>query len=221
MRKIAAGLPAMQRLDMEQTRSRVHVDTAEWFRPEEPVPYLKTIEEAVWRECSLIINYRRADGVRVKRYVNPLGLVAKAGVWYMVGGMRGKIFPYRVSRIRSVEGTHDHFQRPANFDLPEFWSKWCEEFERNAPRFAVTFRVKQHFIPMLPNIYGEGVHVLIDRAGPLDDKGCITLTLLFESVRCRPGQQPRNGHRSRGGRPRRYAPSRPRHGITLGGPVYA
>lgn len=181
MLKMVAGLPATHRRDVERVRDRVHVDTAEWFRPEEPVPHLKAIEEAVWEEHSLLIAYRRADGVRVKRYVNPYGLVAKAGVWYMVGALRGKTFAYRVSRIKSVESTQDHFQRPADFDLAAYWSRWCEEFERNVPRYAVTVRVKPHFIQVLPNLYGEGVHVLIERAGPPDGEGCITLTLSFES----------------------------------------
>jgi predicted DNA-binding transcriptional regulator YafY len=181
MLKMAAALPATHRHEVERVRSRVHVDTAEWFRPEEPVPHLKAIEEAVWGEYCLLISYRRADGVRVKRYVNPYGLVAKAGVWYMVGTVRGRVFAYRVSRIKSVESTQDHFQRSPDFDLAAYWNRWCDEFERNVPRYAVTVRVKPHFILMLPNLYGEGVHVLIERAGPPDAEGCIILTLSFES----------------------------------------
>lgn len=179
--KMAAALPAMHRQDVAHTRSRVYVDTAEWFQPEEPVPHLKLVERAVWEERTLLITYRRADGVRVKRYVNPYGLVAKAGVWYMVGALRGKLFAYRVSRIKGAEETHDHFQRPAEFDLGAYWSNWCDDFEAIIPRYTMTVRIKPHFISMLPNLYGEGVHVLIERAGQPDSAGCITLTLTFES----------------------------------------
>ncbi len=179
--KIAASLPTTHRQDVARIRDRVHVDTAEWFRPEEPVPHLKMIEEAVWEGRCLLITYRRADGVRVKRYVNPYGLVAKAGVWYMVGALRGKVFTYRVSRIKSAEHTHEHFPRPADFDLAAYWKGWCETFERNVPRYEVTVKVKSHFILMLPILYGEGVHALIERAGLPDDDGCVTITLTFES----------------------------------------
>lgn len=185
MLKIVASLPAAHRQDVERARGRVHVDTAEWFRPEEPVPHLRLIEEAVWEETSLLITYRRADGVRVRRYVNPYGLVAKAGVWYVVCSMRGKVFAYRVSRIRSAEKTYDHFKRPDDFNLGEYWQRWCGEFEKSVPRYNVTVRVRPDFVPMLPILFGEGVNSLIDGAeGDRDEVGtreCITLTLIFES----------------------------------------
>jgi predicted DNA-binding transcriptional regulator YafY len=119
--------------------------------------------------------------MRVKRFINPYGLVAKAGVWYLVGGSGRGLYTYRVSRVRQAEMTQDRFKRPDNFNLAAYWETWCAEFERNVPRYPVTMRVRADYLPALPNIYGEGVNSLIEAAGPPDDLGRLTLTLNFES----------------------------------------
>src|SRR5687768_8992894 len=143
--KLAAELPDTQKREVERVRGRIHVDTAHWFRIEEPTPYLKTIEEALWHERTLLLTYRRADSVRVRRFVNPYGLVAKAGVWYLVGAVRGSLYTYRVSRVREAEVTHEHFKRPDDFNLAAYWEKWCAEFERSVPKYPVKMLVREEY----------------------------------------------------------------------------
>lgn len=181
MLKLSAALPKSHRHGLERVRQRIYVDTAEWFRPEEPIPHLKTLEEGVWQEKRLAIDYVRADGSRVRRYVHPYGLVAKAGVWYLVAASREFIVVYRVSRIKEAELLDEGFERPADFDLANYWNKWCAEFEAGMPRYVVKVRVAPDFVTTLPTILGEGVRTLIDRAGPRDHEGWITLSLMFES----------------------------------------
>jgi predicted DNA-binding transcriptional regulator YafY len=181
MLKLAAELPDTHKRDVERVRGRIHVDTAQWFRIEEPTPHLKTIEEALWQERTLLLTYRRADGNKVRRFVNPYGLVAKAGVWYLVAAMRGALFTYRVSRVREAELTHEHFKRPDTFDLRNYWERWCREFEENVSRYPVTMLVREEYLSQMPALYGEGVNALIEAAGAPDERGRIELTLTFES----------------------------------------
>jgi len=139
------------------------------------------VQEAVWQDLRLRMTYRRADGRWVRRLVDPFGLVAKASVWYMVAGVLGKVNPYRVSRIMEAELTDHHFERPADFDLEKFWAGYCAEFEASVPQYKVKLRVSPGVTAVLPNVYGEGMHTLIQQAGSPDEKGWITLTLTFES----------------------------------------
>ena len=67
----------------------VHLDPPRWFVGGEPVPWLRTLATAVRGRRLLRIGYRRGerDGVRgaeSSRVVGPLGLVNKAGIWYLV-----------------------------------------------------------------------------------------------------------------------------------------
>jgi predicted DNA-binding transcriptional regulator YafY len=196
MLKLAASLPDMHREDVARVRGRIHVDTAEWFRPQEAVPHLKTIEEAVWRDRRLSITYRRTEGLVVKRRIEPYGLVAKGNVWYVVGAIvqrpqiygvsrvksaRSMVQVYRVSRIMAAELTEEGFERPDNFDLAGFWAQWCEEFQDSLPRYTATLRFSPGLVPALPRIYGEGVRALIDGAEPPDEQGWIAFTLTFDS----------------------------------------
>lgn len=180
--KLSASLPATQRRDAEHVRQRFHLDASGWFQPEEPVPHLPTIQAAVWGDRQLWMRYRRGDGAERERIVAPYGLVAKASVWYLVAAVEEQVRIYRVSRVQEAALVEESFERPDDFDLATFWTAWCAEFESSRPRYPVTLRVAPEFVPVLPQILGEGVRAQIHAAGPADDEGWITLSLTFETL---------------------------------------
>jgi predicted DNA-binding transcriptional regulator YafY len=179
--KLMASLPAPFRQDAELVRQRIHLDPAAWFQPPEPTPYLPLIQEAVWQNRRLRLNYRRGDGDWVKRLVDPYGLVAKASVWYLVGYTARMILTYRVSRIQEAELTNSTFERQANFNLAAYWAKWRADFEARQNRYDVTVQVAPAGLLMLAQRFGEGIHRLVEQTTP-DEAGCCTLTLTFESL---------------------------------------
>jgi predicted DNA-binding transcriptional regulator YafY len=81
LRKLSAALPAPHRHTLEQMRARIHVDPAGWAHLEEPVPYLALAQEAVWQDRRLRCIYRREDGSRVRRCLDPYGLEANGHIW--------------------------------------------------------------------------------------------------------------------------------------------
>ncbi len=99
--KLMAALPSVHRHDAQRVRQRLLLDAAGWFRGEEPVPYLHTVQEAIWQDRALMLTYRRPDGVNTERLVDPYGLVAKASIWYLVALDRAaaEMRVFRVSRI--------------------------------------------------------------------------------------------------------------------------
>src|SRR5262249_17636281 len=63
----------------------IHLDMPRWSRARDPVPHLRTLAEALKRGRRLEFAYRRGDaGPRTTRTAGPVGLVNKAGVWYLV-----------------------------------------------------------------------------------------------------------------------------------------
>ena len=76
-----------------------------------------------------------------ERVIDPLGLVAKAGVWYLVARYGSEMRVFRADRMLGLDVTTDRFTRPAQFDLDAFWSEWSEAYERSLPGYAVTLRV--------------------------------------------------------------------------------
>ena len=88
----------------------VHLDMPRWFHGAEHVPHLPALASAVRERRRLRLGYRRGDDrPETTRVVSPLGLVNKAGVWYLVasGAERGDPAVFRVGRvIRARAGGH-------------------------------------------------------------------------------------------------------------------
>ena len=136
--KLLAALPPTSRRDAEYIRQRIHVDAAGWNRPQEVVPCLAALQEAVWQERKVRLTYQRHGSDPAERLVDPLGLVAKGSMWYLVGAVEGTERVYRVARIQAVTVTDEPCRRPEGFDLAAFWAQSSADFVANLPQYRVT-----------------------------------------------------------------------------------
>ena len=137
--KLLAALPS--ELPERATRAQrlFHLDARGWFRAEDSVPHLPALASAVWSGCRAKIRYREGNRV-VQRTVDPLGLVLKAGAWYLVAHRVAGMRVYRVSRVASVRALEELCERPAGFELSAYWNEWSRAFEDSRPRVEVTAR---------------------------------------------------------------------------------
>jgi predicted DNA-binding transcriptional regulator YafY len=180
--KLAASLPAGRREEEERVRQRVHLDSVWWFQSEEAVPHLQTIQQGVWQDRKAHLTYQLPFETEVERLVDPLGLVAKAGVWYLVFRKEDHTRAMRVSRVLGARLSDLRFERPSAFDLAAFWNEWCAEYENNRPHYPVRARVAPELVPILRYHFGDEICAQIAEAGPADAEGWIALTVPFESL---------------------------------------
>lgn len=167
--KLSAALPEAQQRRAERMRQRIHLDAIPWFQTRESVPYLQTLQEAIWLDQSVRITYRRSDS-EVREYtINPYGLVAKSHIWYVVAARDVGMRVFRVSRIQTLTLTAESFERPPDFDLADFWLEWCRNFETSLQRWPVTMRISPSLAPHLPALWGQWAQTLLDAAPPADD----------------------------------------------------
>jgi len=152
--KVLASLPTDLRARAARLVERFHLDAAAWFHDADHVPHLAVLAEAVWEGRRARIEYDRGSGP-VERELDPLGLVLKAGVWYVVGSVDGAIRTYRAARIRSVGLTGEPVERPREFDLAAYWAASTAAYERDAPRIDVTVRVAPAAIDQLAELVGQ------------------------------------------------------------------
>jgi predicted DNA-binding transcriptional regulator YafY len=127
--KLLSSLPAGWRGSAQRIASRLHLDAVDWYREAEPSPHLARVAAAVWEERPLVLHYdswRRS----ARHEVHPLGLVLKAGMWYLVAAREGQVRTFRVSSIASVEPLPGRLKRPRGFDLPAYWRQSVARFER-------------------------------------------------------------------------------------------
>jgi predicted DNA-binding transcriptional regulator YafY len=177
MLKLLASLPAAHRRGVEYARQRIHVDVTGWQRPEESAPLLHTLQDAVWQERRLRLTYQRGDCDAVERVVDPLGLVAKGSVWYLVGAVGDDVRSYRVSGVRSAELTGEPAVRPEGFDLAAFWEQSAEKFRAHLGQYRLLARARREIVPRLRF---AGRFARVESVGEPDAEGWVEVALRFD-----------------------------------------
>ncbi len=193
--KLLAALPRAWQVEAQRVSSRFHVDLASWYRRVKPVQHLRTIADAVWADRWVTIRYESWEGV-VGRELEPLGLVIKAGEWYLAaqprrhGDRRSKAptpRTYRVSNIRELT-VHGEFTRPTGFDLSAYWSESTRRFERDIYRGTAEVRLSPRGRKLLCS-ESAAVEDAIDQAAPdADANGWLRVTIPIESIGHAAGQ---------------------------------
>ena len=141
LEKLAGALPPPQRRAAERSRSLIFFDPRRWRQALAPVEHLAVLRRAVWDDRRAHLEYRDRNGKITERVVDPLGLIAKAGVWYVAALYKDEMRVFRCDRIRRAAVLHETFERPAGFNLAEFWQSWSERFEASLPKYPVRLRV--------------------------------------------------------------------------------
>jgi predicted DNA-binding transcriptional regulator YafY len=124
--KLLAALPPELRDRAARIRDRFYLDAPGWLGENDAPPFLATIAEAVWTQTRVDVRYERANRTVRARRLDPLGLVLKAGTWYVVAiaDDAGAPRTYRVSRVHAAAASAESFERPAGFDLETFWADY-------------------------------------------------------------------------------------------------
>src|SRR5262249_51059534 len=80
--KLAAAPPPALRESANRLRDRFHLDAPGWYARGDASPHLGHVADALWHQRRIRIAYRRWKApTDVRRVLEPLGLVLKAGVW--------------------------------------------------------------------------------------------------------------------------------------------
>ncbi|HEY0825979.1 MAG TPA: WYL domain-containing protein, partial [Ramlibacter sp.] len=127
--KLLSSMPADWRGQAQRLSSRLHLDPVDWYRESEPSPHLAVVSSAVWDGVQLAITYESWKRT-ARQVVDPLGLVLKAGVWYLVAARERRPRTYRVSGISAVEVLSRPAARPEGFDLAAYWRDSVQAFEQ-------------------------------------------------------------------------------------------
>jgi predicted DNA-binding transcriptional regulator YafY len=174
--KLLAAMPPLLRERAAVIQQRLHVDVTGWRGTVEDISTLPQVQDAVWGEHKLRIRYRGRDHHSTDRTIEPLGLVAKGTIWYLVANSPDGLRTYRVSRIEEVTMLDTRFERPRNFDLADFWRSSTEEL-RHKRQYLTTLRVDP--------VTAEGMKMWwrvlpLDDGAQTDQRGRITLRVQFE-----------------------------------------
>lgn len=172
--KFFAGLPALHRQRIEEMRQRVFIDSDWWVEQDTPA-HVPTLMDAINHGQMLEITYQTHTGEHIERTIEPYGLVAKGGVWYLVARRDNAFRTYRASRLVSITALAQTFQRQPDFDLQRFWKDSAQQFFMSLLEYRYALKIhprRKRFI----DTYATGRHEVI-ATDPADG----WLTVAFES----------------------------------------
>jgi predicted DNA-binding transcriptional regulator YafY len=181
--KVLAALPPGLRESAAQARERFLLDAPGWFREGDRPPHLAAIAAAVWEQRALRVCYRGREGDG-ERTIDPLGLVLKAGVWYLVAKRGDEARTYRVSRIEDLVILGGRFQRAEDFDLADYWRESSERFLAQMYGDRATVRLSPRGLQHLSLLLDDPwvVRTTMASAAPPDPDGWTQVLVPIESV---------------------------------------
>jgi predicted DNA-binding transcriptional regulator YafY len=180
--KLIGSLSADLRERAARAGQLVHVDEPPWFHGSDEPPFLRQIAEAVADSRRLLVDYQAGRGGAATRVLDPLGLVLKAGVWYLVGRSVDETRVYRASRISALELSDETFVPPSDFDLPAYWAQARDAFESTRPRVDVTIRLKRATLPVLRRAVDWSVRPAVREGRRVRGDGRVELVVPFERL---------------------------------------
>ncbi|ANS68138.1 DeoR family transcriptional regulator [Streptomyces lincolnensis] len=149
LRKVMAALPAPHRPAAEVTSRRILVDATRWKGGPGKTVDLDVLQDAVFADRRLRLRYRHSGEPETRTYtVDPYGLVAKAGVWYLVADRRARPRLFRADRIRSATLLTDPVKRRPGVELADAWEVLRRQVEERPGGLDVTVRVRRDRLDM-------------------------------------------------------------------------
>jgi predicted DNA-binding transcriptional regulator YafY len=161
LRKVLQAVPGPFRDQAAAASRAIAVDTARWGEHERrpPPSHLDPLQDAVIDGRQVRLSYVDRTRSATERTVDPLGLVDKDGVWYLLAQTPEGRRTFRLDRIRAVAVTEAPAARPSDFDLADAWSAVVEEVE--AQRTAAKARVlaPPELLGLLRSAFGRNLAV--------------------------------------------------------------
>ncbi len=154
--KMVASLPSGWRERADRVGQRLHIDPVDWYRAQDAPRFLREVADAVWRGRRIEVLYESWRG-EAWRVLEPLGLVLKAGAWYLVaravgaGAKDDGARTYRLASLLDLKAVGAAFKRPRGFDLARVWQARAARFESELRSVEVRARVSARCLKWLAN----------------------------------------------------------------------
>ncbi|GAA0730453.1 YafY family protein [Clostridium malenominatum] len=145
--KILGNSPTNEVKEFEIFQNYIYIDMYTWNETNTMVntEILSVLQDSIWNSKSLKILYRKIDETKEVE-LNPLGLVCKRGIWYLVAVNNEIIKTYKVTSIESAFLMDYTFIRPYDFNLKSYWNISTHNFKNSIPKNTFIFKVRPYIL---------------------------------------------------------------------------
>jgi predicted DNA-binding transcriptional regulator YafY len=190
LRKLMQAVPASLRQDAEAASRAVIVDERDWTRTATTgtAGHREALARAIVEEIQVCLGYASPGRPPAKYKVHPLGLVSKAGAWYLVADTDPVPYPepgaftladtgaepgpdsraergdqdlrvFRVSRVSSVKLSGEPARRPPDFDLEAVWRTLIAPIEERGTAVTVRAHAERRALESLRRLAGSRLRI--------------------------------------------------------------
>ncbi|MFF0343188.1 helix-turn-helix transcriptional regulator [Kribbella sp. NPDC004875] len=161
LRKLVRALPGTFREDAEAAAEAVVIDPARWGEHVQERPeVVRRLQDAVVRRERVRLVYSGRGRETSERVVDPLGLVDKDEVWYLMAWTTKGRRTFRIDRVVEADGTGDSFERPDGFDLSSAWAEIVAEMEQRRSGLTATVLMEERFVWVMQDRLGRNCEVV-------------------------------------------------------------
>ncbi|MBA3073572.1 MAG: WYL domain-containing protein [Anaerolineae bacterium] len=155
-----------------------------WWGHSKSVPggKLEQVYTAVCNRLSLKVSFPLWNRMEFEQEIDPYGVVAKAGEWYLVYMNTGRCRMRRISDLRNITLTGKTFHRPDEFDLESTWKRLCLDEETSYFLYPVRIRVSPEIFQVLKQQVWGIPYQITEIVKPPDVSGWSMCTLGFENL---------------------------------------
>jgi predicted DNA-binding transcriptional regulator YafY len=182
--KVLASVPDALKTNAARVSERLHIDPIDWYRSASPPSHLQAVADAVWNQRWIAIRYDSWTKISDCELM-PLGLVLKAGVWYMVATSETKIEPrtFRLSNVQKLTTIERSFEYPKSFVLSDFWQTSTRRFESEIYTLTATLRVNKIGLRNLTALTAR-IRDVVEQSMPssFDEGGWMQVSMPIESI---------------------------------------
>lgn len=177
MLKILGNSGTNELKEFENIQNYIYIDMNTWSETNTRVniDILSVLQDAIWNSRSLQILYRKTD-ITKEAVVNPLGLVCKRSIWYLIAVNNEIVKTYKVSSIESALQLDNIFIRPKDFHLKSYWQNSTRNFKASIPKHIFTFRIS----PDILNHIKERAFITILEI--IDQENEIYIKISFDAI---------------------------------------
>jgi predicted DNA-binding transcriptional regulator YafY len=166
LHKLVRALPGPFREHATAAADAVVLDAAGWGAASPPAaPHLDVLQRAIIERVQVRLRYAGSSGAVTARTVDPLGVAAKGGTWYLLADTASGRRTFRVDRVRAATLTDRAAIRPPGFDLAEAWREAVADIDARRTRIEAVVLASQEAAEGLLVQFGGDARVRDRRPG--------------------------------------------------------
>lgn len=161
---------------------RVYVDPSPWSEAAQPaVPLLSTVYGALNAGQRLRVARDGPHGQSLWLELDPYGLVAKEGRWYLLAGAGEHTVVFRVDHLLAAKPLDAPARVPDGFDLRARWEMAVRTLAQDRRAYPVRLRVSSALLPELRRQF-PALDAELSAAARAASDGWLVLDLPFSSL---------------------------------------